>query len=212
MTNIIFIFKIFHVIFAKCYYSPSGQYLETGWVNRLSRPLNRFLPGGNRFWPSRRQSARSLRWQFCSLCCQTAKIFAQSTPFSARFYCAVWPETGWTGFGTGWTGFRFSGGRLLPFLYLSLSPLPFAVSFYSRRRPLIPLSHLHTPLQKLSRALTLLEELLEIRSSWRVSTIFLHLVGSFWPNLRIEVLPYVISLYSILRVLDYLLYRSLGTF
>jgi hypothetical protein len=223
MRNIIFIFKIFHVIFVKCYYSPSGQYLETGWVNRLSRPLNRFLPGGNRlnqyknrlnrFWPSRRQSARSLRCQFCSLCCQTARIFAQSTLFSARFYCAVWPETGWTDFGTGWTGFRFSGGRLLPFLCLSLSPLPFSVSFYSRRRPLILLSlspSLSTP--KLSRALTLLEELLEIRSSRRVSTIFLHLVGSSWPNLRIEVLPYVISLYSILRVLDYLLYRSLGTF
>ena len=142
MRNIIFIFKIFHVIFAKCYFSPSGQYLKSGWVNRLSRPLNRFLPGGNRyknrlnryknrlnrFWSSRRQSALSLRWQlrslrcqFCSLWCQTARIFAQSTPFSARFYCAVWPETGWTGFGTGWTGFWFSGGRLLSFLYLSLS-------------------------------------------------------------------------------------------
>ena len=146
MRNNIFIFKISHVIFAKCYYSPSGQYLETGWVNRLSRPLNRFLPGGNRlnryknrlnrFWPSRRQSARSLRWQlrslrcqFCSLCCQTARFFAQSTLFSARFYCAVWPETGWTGFETGWTGFRLSGGRLLSFLYLSLSSLPFSALF-----------------------------------------------------------------------------------
>ena len=225
MRNNIFIFKISHVIFAKCYYSPSGQYLETGWVNRLSRPLNRFSPGGNRlnryknrlnrFWPSRRQSARSLRWQlrslrcqFCSLCCQTARFFAQSTLFSARFYCAVWPETGWTGFGTGWTGFRFSGGRLLSFLYLSLSPLPFSVLFLSRRRHLC-FSSLHS---KLSRALTLLEVWLEIRSSRRVSTIFLHLVGRSWPHLRIEVLFYVISLYSILRVLDYLMYHSLGTF
>ena len=114
MRNNIFIIKITHVIFAMCYYSPSGQYLETGWVNRLSRPLNRFLPGGNRlnryknrlnrFWPPCRQSARSLRCQFRSLRCQTARNFAQSTPFSARFYCAVWPETGWTGFETGWTG------------------------------------------------------------------------------------------------------------
>jgi hypothetical protein len=30
MRNNIFIIKITHVIFAKCYYSPSGQYLETG--------------------------------------------------------------------------------------------------------------------------------------------------------------------------------------
>jgi hypothetical protein len=167
MRNIIFIFKLFHVIFAKCYYSPSGQYLKSGWVNRLSRPLNRFLLGGNRlnryknrlnrFWPSRRQSVHSLRWQlrslrcqFCSLCCQTARIYTQSTPFSARFYCAVWPETGWTGFVTGWTGFRFSGGRLLPFLCLSLSPLPFSDSFSSRRRSLIPLSHLHSTPKTLS--------------------------------------------------------------
>jgi hypothetical protein len=166
MRNIIFIFKIFHVIFAKCYYSPSGQYLKSGWVNRLSRPLNRFLPGGNRlnryknrlnrFWPSRRQSARSLRWQlhslhcqFCSLCCQTARIFAQSTPFSVRFYCAVWPKTGWTGFGTGWTGFRFFL-RPTPPLFMSL---PLSSSLLSLvLQPPPPshssLSHLHTPLQK----------------------------------------------------------------
>jgi hypothetical protein len=160
MRNNIFIFKISHVIFAKCYYSPFGQYLETGWVNRLSRPLNWFLPGGNRlnryknrlnrFWPSRRPSARSLRWQlrslrcqFYSLCCQTARIFAQSTPFSARFYCAVWPETGWTGF---WTGFRFSGGRLFPFLCLSLSPF-FLLSLILQPPPppsLSPLSPSHS--------------------------------------------------------------------
>jgi hypothetical protein len=30
MRNTIFIIKITHVIFAKCYYSPSGQYLEIG--------------------------------------------------------------------------------------------------------------------------------------------------------------------------------------
>jgi hypothetical protein len=63
--------------------------------------------------------------------------------------------------------FCFSGGRLSPLLFLSLSPLPFSVSYSSRRRPLFLLSHLHTPLQKLSCALTLLEELLDIRSSRR---------------------------------------------
>jgi hypothetical protein len=30
MRNNIFIIKITHVIFAMCYYSPSGQYLKTG--------------------------------------------------------------------------------------------------------------------------------------------------------------------------------------
>jgi hypothetical protein len=177
MRNNTFIIKISHVIFAKCYCSPSGRYLETGWVNRLSRPLNRFSPGWNRlnryknrlnrFWPPRRQSARSLRCQFRSLRCQTARNFAQSTPFSAHFYCAVWPETGWTGFWTGWTGFLYSG-RPTPPLFLSLSPLLFfSVSFSSRRHPLFFLSLLHTPLQKLTCALPSLEELLEIRSSQR---------------------------------------------
>ena len=225
LRNVIFIFIISHVIFAKWYYSPSGQYLNSGWVNRLSRPLNRFLPGGNRlnryknrlnrFWPSRRQSARSLRWQlrslrcqFCSLCCQTARFFAQSTLFSARFYCAVWPETGWTGFETGWTGFRFSGGRLLSFLYLSLSPLPFWVLLPAAAA--ISVSPLSSP------------NSLELSPFWKCgwrsvlpgvfppsSSISL---GDLDPHLRIEVLFYVISLYSILRVLDYLMYHSLGTF
>ena len=225
LRNVIFIFKISHAIFAKCYYSPSGQYLKSGWVNRLSRPLNRFLPGGNRlnrsknrlnrFWPSRRQSARSLRWQlrslrcqFCSLCCQTARFCAQSTLFSARFYCAVWPETGWTGFETGWTGFRLSGGRLLSFLYLSLSSLLFSVSFPAAAATSV--SSLSTP--------NSLKPSLFWQCGWRSvlpgvfppSSSFS--LGDLEPHLRIEVLFYVISLYSILRVLDYLMYHSLGTF
>jgi hypothetical protein len=58
-------------------------------------------------------------------------------------------------------------GRLPP-LFLSLSLLLFfSVSFSSRRRPLFFLSLLHTPLQKLTCALSSLEELLEIRSSRR---------------------------------------------
>ena len=200
LRNVIFISKISHVIFAKWYYSPSGQYLKSGWVNRLSRPLNRFLPGGNRlnryknrlnrFWPSRRQSARSLRWQlrslrcqFCSLCCQTARFFAQSTLFSARFYCAVWPETGWT-------GFRFSGGRLLSFLYLSLSPLPFSVLFPAAAA--ISISPLSSP------------NSLELSPFWKCgwrsvlpgvfppSSSFS--LGDLDPHLRIEVLFFVIFL------------------
>jgi len=194
LRNVIFIFIISHVIIAKWYYSPSGQYLKSGWVNRLSRPLNRFLPGGNRlnrsknrlnrFWPSRRQSARSLRWQlrslrcqFCSLCCQTVRFCAQSTLFSARFYCAVWPETGWTGFETGWTGFRLSGGRLLSF-FIPLPLFSSLLSPVSSRRCHFCLSSL---LSKLSRALTRLEVWLEIRSSRRVSTIFLLLVERSCP-------------------------------
>jgi hypothetical protein len=226
MRNNIFIIKITHVIFAKCYYSPSGQYLESGWVNRLSRPLNRFSPGGNRlnryknrlnryknrlnrFWPPphpRRQSVRSLRCQFRSLRCQTVRNFAQSTPFSARFYCAVWPETGWTDF--------LCSDRPTPPLFLSLSPLLFfSVSLSSRRRPLFFLSLLHTfstpktHLCPLNFGRFVGDQFIPV-----FSIIFLNLVGISWLNLRIEVLPFFIPFYSILRVLDYLMYHSLGTF
>jgi hypothetical protein len=58
--------------------------------------------------------------------------------------------------------FGFLAADSSPF-YISPSLLfPSQSLFYSRRRPLIPLSHLHsTPKKKLSRALTLLEELLD---------------------------------------------------
>jgi hypothetical protein len=190
--------------------------LETGWVNRLSRPLNRFSPGGNRlnrFWPPRRQSARSLRCQlrslrcqFRSLRCQTARNFAQSTPFPARFYCAVWPETGWTGF--------LRSDRPTPPLFLSLSPLIFfSVSLSNRRRPLFLLSLLHTFSTPRTHLCPLnFERFVGDSFIPAFSIIFINLVGISCLNLRIEVLPYFIPFYSILRVLDYLMYHSLGTF
>jgi hypothetical protein len=212
MRNNIFIIKISHVIFAKCYCSPSGQYLETGWVNRLSRPLNRYKNRLNRFWPPRRQSARSLRCQFRSLRCQTARNFAQSTPFSARFYCAVWPETGWTGFWTGWTGFLYSDRPTPPFLFLSLSS-SLLLSFIFQPPPptLLSLSPSHsTP--KTHLCPLIFGRVVGDPFIPAFSIIFLNLVGISWLNLRIEVLTYFIFLYSILHVLDYLMYHSLGTF
>ena len=186
MRNNIFIIKITHVIFAKCYYSPSGQYLETGWVNRLSRPLNRFLPGGNRlnryknrlnrFWPSRRQSARSLRWQLRSLRCQFLQsVLSDCQNFRAvnTVFCALllrsltrnrlnrfWNRL--NPFSVFW--------RPTPSLFMSLplSSSLLRLIFQPPPPSHSPLSHLHTPLQKkLSRPLTLLEELLEIRPSRR---------------------------------------------
>jgi hypothetical protein len=141
MRNTIFFIKITHVIFAKCYYSPSGQYLETGWVNRLSKSLNRFSPSGNRlnryknrlnqFWPPPRpccQSAPSVSQTALSVCQKIRAVNA--------FFCAllpVWPETGWTGF--------LSFDRPTPPLFLSPSSLLFfSVSLSSRRRPLFFLS------------------------------------------------------------------------
>jgi hypothetical protein len=88
--------------------------------------------------------AVSLRRQSRRLRCQSATESAQSIPFSARFYCADWPETGWTGFITGWIGF-LSVDRPAPPLFLSPSSLIFfSVSYSSRRRVLLPLSLLHT--------------------------------------------------------------------
>ena len=178
MRNIIFIFKISHVIFAKCYYSPSGQYLETGWVNRLSRPLNRFSPSENRlnryknrlnrFWPSRRESARSLRCQLRSLRCQFLQsVLSDCQNFRAvnTFFCALLlrslTRNRLNRFSNRLNRFSVLWPTDFPLLFLPLSPLLFfSVSFPSRRRPLFLLFLLHTPLQKL----TPLEELLEIRS------------------------------------------------
>ena len=48
MWNPVFIAKITHVINIDCILGLTGLYLKTGWVNRLSRPLNRIFSGENR--------------------------------------------------------------------------------------------------------------------------------------------------------------------
>jgi hypothetical protein len=98
MRNTIFIIKITHVIFAKCYYSPFGQYLEIGWVNRLSRSLNRFSPGGNRlnqyknrlnrFWPPSRPCCQSAT-QYAPSVSQTALSVCQKIHAVNAFFCAL---------------------------------------------------------------------------------------------------------------------------
>jgi hypothetical protein len=87
MRNTIFIIKITHVIFAKCYYSPSGQFLETGWVNRLSRSLNRFSPGGNRL--NRYKNRLKWFWPPPRPCCQSAPSVSQSALSVCQKFCAV---------------------------------------------------------------------------------------------------------------------------
>jgi hypothetical protein len=218
MRNTIFIIKITHVIFAKCYYSLSGQYLKTGWVNRLSRPLNRFSPGGNRL--NRYKNRLNRFWPPPRPCCQSAPSVSQTALSDCQkicavnpFFCAVWPETGWTGFITGWTGF-LSADRPAPPLFLSPSPLLFfSVPFSSRRRLLFFFSLLHTfSTQKPTCAIQSLEVFVRDQFISAFSIISLDLVRISWFKLRIEVLPHFISLYSILPVLDYLVYHSLGTF
>jgi hypothetical protein len=153
---------------------------------------------------SQRRQSRRLR-------CQSARKSVQS--FSARFYCTVWPETGWTGFITGWTGF-LSADQPAPPLFLSPSPLLFfSVPFFSRRRLLFFFSLLHTfSTQKPTCAIQSLEVFVGDQFISAFSIISLDLVEISWFKLQIEVLPYFISLYSILPVLDYLVYHPLGTF
>jgi hypothetical protein len=98
MRNTVFIIKITHVTFAKCSYSLSRQYLKTGWVNRLSRPLNRFSPGGNRlnryknrlnrFWPPLRPCSQSAP-QSASSVSQTALSVWQEIRAVSHFFCAL---------------------------------------------------------------------------------------------------------------------------
>jgi hypothetical protein len=228
MRNNIFIIKITHVIFAKCYYSSSGQYLETGWVNRLSRPLNRFSPGGNRlnrfknrlnqFWPSRRQSTCSLRCQLRSLRCQfLLSVLSDCQNFRAvnTFFCALLlrslTRNRLNRFLNRLNRFSVFWPADFPLLFLSLSPLLFfLVSFSNRRRPLFSLSPSHsTP--KTHLCPLIFGRVVGHPFIPTFSIIFLNLIRISWLNLRTKVLPYFISLYSILRVLDYLMYHSLGT-
>jgi hypothetical protein len=174
MRNNIFIIKITHVIFAKCYYSPSRQYLESGWVNRLSRPLNQFSlvetgwTGIKTGWTSfdlLRIRAVSLR----AVCAVSFAVCAVRLPeisrsqhlflraFTAQFdqkpvepvFCVL----------TDWLPPYFS-----PSLLFSSSQFHFlAAATHSSSS----LSFTPSPLQKLTCALSTLEDLLEIRSSRR---------------------------------------------
>jgi hypothetical protein len=87
MRNTVFIIKIARVIFAKCYYSLSGQYLKTGWVNRLSRPLIRFSPGGNRL--NRYKNRLNQFWSPPRSCYQSA---SQSAPSVSQTALSVWQK------------------------------------------------------------------------------------------------------------------------
>ena len=221
MRKTVFIIKITHVIFAKCYYSLSGQYLKTCWVNRLSRPLNRFSPGGNRlnryknrlnrFWPPPRtccqsapQSAPSVSQTALSVC---QKIRAVNPCFCALLLCSL------TGnrlnrFSVCWPAGAspISPPFLSSLLLSSFFPADAAYTFSS-------LSLLHTfTTPKPTCAIQSLEVLLEIRSSRLSPSSPSILLGFLWFKLRIEVLPYFISFYSISPVLDYLVYHLLGTF
>ena len=225
MRNNIFIFKISHVIFAKCYYSPSGQFLETGWVNRLSRPLNRFPPGGNRlnryknrlnrFWPSRRQSARSLRWQLRSPRCQFLQsVLSDCQNFRAvnTFFCALLLRSLTRNRLNRFNRFSVFWRPTHPFLFLPLSSSLLLCFSFQPPPPTLPsLSPSHsTP--KTHLCSLIFGRVVGDPFIPAFSIIFLNLVGISWLNLRIEVLPYFIPFYSILRVLDYLMYHSLGTF
>jgi hypothetical protein len=182
-------------------HSTGFPLVETGWTG-----IKTGWTGFDHLRVRAISQRRSQRRQSRRLRCQSARKSVQSIPFFARFYCAVWPETGWTGF--------LSADQPAPPLFLSPSPLLFfSVPFSSRRRLLFFFSLLHTfSTQKPTCAIQSLEIFVGDQFISAFSIISLDLVGISWFKLRIEVLPYFISLYSILPVLDYLVYHSLGTF
>ena len=125
---------------------------------------------------------RSLHRQFRSLRCQSARNFAQSMPFSTRFYCAVWPETGWIGF--------LSVDWPAPPLFLSPSSLIFfSVPYPSRRRLLFfSLSPPHFHHSKTHLCHPIFGSFVGNPFILAFSIISLDLVGISWFKLRIEVL------------------------
>jgi hypothetical protein len=223
MRNTIFIIKITHVIFAKCYYSLSGQYLKTGWVNRLSRSLNRFSPGGNRlnryknrlnwFRPPRRPCCQSAPQSALSVS-QTALSVCQKIRAVNPFFCALLLRS-LTRNRLNWFYNQFSvcwpadtSPISLPFLsslLLSSFFQPTPPTFFS----LSPSHFLHS---KTHLCHPIFGSFVGDPFISVFSIISLDLVGISWFKLWIEVLPYFISFYSISPVLDYLVYHSLGTF
>jgi hypothetical protein len=181
MRNNISIIKITHVIFAKCYYSPSGQYLETSWVNRLSRPLNRFSPvetgwtGIKTGWTGfnlLRIRAVSLR----AVCTVSFAVCAVRLPEISRsqhlFLCAFTAQFDQKSVEPVSEPvepvFCALTGRLPP--YFSPSPLLSSSQFHfpaAAAHTSSSLSFTPSPLQILTCALSTLEDLLEIRSSRR---------------------------------------------
>jgi hypothetical protein len=118
MRTPVFITKITHVINIDCILGLTGLSLKTGWVNRLSRPLNRIFSGENRLnryknllnrfsSPQRPrclsapQSAPSVSQTVLSVW----QVFCAVNVVFCVFYCSRCSKTGWTGFRTGWTDF-----------------------------------------------------------------------------------------------------------
>jgi hypothetical protein len=116
-------------------HSTGFPLVETGWTG-----IKTGWTGFDRL----RVRAVSQRRQSRRLRCQSGRKSVQSIPFSARFYCAVWRETGWTGFITGWTSFQ-SVDRPVPPLFLSPSSLLFFSVPFSQPPPThFPLSPSHS--------------------------------------------------------------------
>jgi hypothetical protein len=112
MWNPIFITKITHVINTDCILGLTGLYLKTGWVNRLSRPLNRIFSGENRLnryknrlnrfsslWCSRCLSAPQSAPSVSQTVLSVWQVFCADNVVFCAFYCARCSKTSWTGFG-----------------------------------------------------------------------------------------------------------------
>jgi hypothetical protein len=110
-------------------HSTGFPLVETGWTG-----IKTGWTGFDRLRVRAVCQRRSLRRQSRRLRCQFARKSGQPIPFSARFYCAVWPETGWTSFITGWTSFQ-SVDRPAPPLFLSPSSLLFFSVPFSQPTP-----------------------------------------------------------------------------
>jgi hypothetical protein len=130
--------------------------------------LNRYKNRLNRFWPSRRQSARSLRCQFLqSVLSDCQNFHAVNTVFCALLLRSL-TRNRLNRFLNRLNRFSLFWRPTFPlFISLLLSSSLLSLILQPPLPSLSPLSPSHSTPKKLSCALTLLEELLEIRSSRR---------------------------------------------
>jgi hypothetical protein len=203
----------YHIINIACILGLIGMSLKTGWVNRLSKPLNRILSGENRLnrfssslilcSQSVPQSAPSVS-QSALLVCQ---FFCTVKPRFLRIYCVHCSKTGWTDFWTSWTDFgQFD--QPLPPLFSPLLPTFYLHSLISSSH-----RHPHFSLPLSPPPLKSLQTLANLRGDcWRLDPLELlhHLSTLLWDfRGRFHRLRYclIFPIFdSIHTVLDYLKY------
>jgi hypothetical protein len=184
--------------------------VETGWTG-----IKTGWTGFGRLRVRAVSPRRSQRRQSRRLHCQSGRKSVQSVTFSARIYCSVWCKTGWTGFITGWTGFGSVDQPTPPLFLLPFPPFT-SYPFTSSNRRAYVFSSLFLSLSPQTKTHLCHQTLGSFVGDSFISAssiISLTFVGfSVIQSSDRGITLFHLVFYSILLVLDYLVYRFKDTF